>query len=162
MLQTKVYTYKLTSFVDVSTQDKDKQDLIRVIRKEISDESLYQQVWILKPSSEAEALDILAPTIKIPPTPKPPTEHADFLDIIGFKPCKIYSKFEQGYVDSRGKDVELLDILNKGADSCVYLGVHLYTLALLAVSWSNNINGSFIFFHSLYIDKINSCTCTYR
>ena len=127
--------YKSTNFLDASIRDKDKQELLRVIREEISDKA-----WILKPNSEADAIDILPPTISIAPKSKY-ADHTEFLDIIGFKTTKVYSKFEQGYVDNNGKNIELLDILNKAPDSCVYLGVHLYTLALLAVSCTSCTKG---------------------
>ena len=60
--------------------------------------------------------------------------YIDYLKLIGFKNCPVYSTFEDSYVGVKGEPIEFLKLLVPFSTSLAYLAIHTYTLTLVAVS----------------------------
>ena len=117
---------------------QDKKELIRLVRGEIATElsRMWKRPQYPKQLPKLGKMEIGLPSkddstdiLNAPP----PAESEDSMHAFEFENIPIYSHFEGKFVVTKDAVVKL-ESIDKGSTSSVYLAIHIYTLALIAVS----------------------------
>ncbi len=99
--------------------------------EELSSET--SKIWTIKPNLQIEALRIGDNSISGINNMMKNEGDTDFLRSIGFENELFYSRFDNRYINL-GASIEMIQQIGEGATSTVFLSIHTYTLALLAVN----------------------------